>query len=57
MTDSLAVIVYFTELSFPTGQPSVDDIRFAATVDGYDMTKYTTRQIMAELFRQREARR
>lgn len=57
MTDSLAVIVYFTELSFKTGRPSVDDIRFAATVDGYDMSKYTSNEIMAEQFRQREARR
>ena len=49
MTD-LATIVYDTVQTFPKGSPIIaDDIRFAATVDGHDMTKYDNHEIAHEL--------
>lgn len=47
---SLADIVYNTVQTFRPGAPIIaDDIRFAATVDGYDMTQYTNIEIGHEL--------
>lgn len=49
MTD-LATIVYDTVQTFPRGSPIIaDDIRFAATVDGHDMSPYSNIEIAHEL--------
>ena len=43
-------IVFNTVQTFRPGAPIIaDDIRFAATVDGYDMTPYTNLEIGREL--------
>ena len=47
---SLEDIVYDTVQTFRPGSPIIaDDIRFAATVDGYDMSQYNNHEIAHEL--------